>query len=492
MGVETKCKEYDKNRPAWDLVRDAIDGEDTIKAKGTLYLPKPEGMEKEEYQSYAARVHWFNATGRTAKGLHGMVYSKPPILDNCPEALKKVLEDIDREGTNIDQFSSDLTWDALATNWGGVLVDYPQADEKLDKGSAEREGLRTYAAWYSAESIINLRKKTVNHQQIITLVVLHEPYEKIGSNEFSTEIKNRYRVLDLDEATGTYRQRIFDEDGDQGLSVPTSEVHPKKQGKELDYIPFFTFPGREPEKSMIFDLACENVGHYQKSADFENGLHLTGIPTPFATCQAPVDKNGDPVKVKLGGNSFLYLGDPAATADYLDFKGEGLSALEKAILNCEERMAILGARIISAEKKGVESASAARIHRAGENSVLASFALNASDVLTAVIREIGSWENISGSDKVTYKLNTEYDVEEMEAQLFSALTSAHVQNKIGRKVYFYNLKKNDRVPDDMDLEAFEKDIADSTEDHGPDGDDANSSAEGTDDEKNAKVGAAQK
>ena len=81
----------------------------------------------------------------------------------------------------------------------------------------------------------------------------------------------------------------------------------------------------------------------------------------------------------------------------------------------------------------------------------------------------------------------------MEAQLFSALTAAHVSNKIGRKVYFYNLKKNDRVPDDMDLAGFEEDIADSTEDRGTTGDDAPPNADdqntGGLDDKNSKQGA---
>ena len=223
---------------------------------------------------------------------------------------------------------------------------------------------------------------------------------------------------------------------------------------------------------MIFDLACENIGHYQKTADYENGLHLTGIPTPYATCNQPRDDKGELVSVKLGGNTFLWLGSPETKADYLEFKGQGLAALEKAIQSCEERMAILGARIISAEKKGIESAEAARIHRAGENSVLASFALNASDVLTAIIREIGSWENIPGSDKVTYTLNTDYDVSEMDPQLFTAWTSARLNGEIPREVYFNKLKTNGDVPADMTYENWLLALDSDGMDHGTDGDGA--------------------
>lgn len=490
MGVEQFCGTYIENLVDWKKVRDVISGERAIRRGGVTYLPRPSGMDDSEWNCYLERAHFFNATGRTADGLHGAVFEKKPVIsDNPPEALKNLLEDVDRSGRGIDQFASDCVWDALPTNWGGIFVDYPEADEKTDRGTAEKLGLRAYAAWYTAESVINWRYENRGNKKVLTFIVLHEPYEqKKASDEFSSEIKNRYRVLDFDEF-GFYRVRVYDDAGTSGLSIPESTTTPKIGKEALDFIPFFPFPGNEPEKSMLLDLANENIGHYQKTADYENGLHLTGIPTPYAAGLSgpPVDSaTGKELPIKLGGNSFLFIPDAAGKAAYLEFEGTGLAQLEKAIQNTEERMAILGARIISAEKKGVESADAARIHRAGENSVLAAFALNASEVLTNVIRLLARWEGIQGCEKITYKLNTEYDVEVMESQLFGALTSAHISNKIGRKVYFYNLKKNGRVPEDMDLDGFEEDIADSTADHGPDGDDLN--AVGTNDQ-NGQAGA---
>jgi hypothetical protein len=59
---------------------------------------------------------------------------------------------------------------------------------------------------------------------------------------------------------------------------------------------------------MLLGLAKENIGHYQKTADLENGLHLTGIPTPIAENMPPQElKEGEkePAKVYLGAKSFL-------------------------------------------------------------------------------------------------------------------------------------------------------------------------------------------
>lgn len=496
MGVEQKCKEYEYHFPNWERVRDVIAGEKRIHEKGTAYLPRPSGMDDPEWKCYIERAHFFGATGRTAEGLNGSVFQKAPILsDDAPDALKELLKNIDLSGRNLDQFASDCVWDSLPTNWGGILVDYPSAPEGIDLATAEKQGLRAYAAWYSAESIINWRYETRGNHQVLAFVVLHEPYErKVSGDEFATETKNKYRVLDFDQ-DGHYQVRIFDDAVENGLSSAVSTTIPKMNNAPLDYIPFFTFPGKNPDKSMLLDLANENIGHYQKTADYENGLHLTGIPTPFATCQAPVDEKGNTVTVKLGGNAFLWLNDPSATADYLDFKGEGLNAIQKAQQDCEERMAILGARIISAEKKGVESASAARIHRAGENSVLASFALNASDVFTKVIRLLAEWQNIAGCEKVTYTLNTDYNVEEIDAQLFSALVTARMNGKIPQSVFFWNLKEGEYIPPEMTLKEFEEELATEGDTApGPNGDDQNAQnpdAGGTND-PNAKSGAVAK
>jgi hypothetical protein len=51
-------------------------------------------------------------------------------------------------------------------------------------------------------------------------------------------------------------------------------ITPRIDGNALDYIPFFTCPGGEPEKSMLLGLAFENIGHYQKTADYENACIL--------------------------------------------------------------------------------------------------------------------------------------------------------------------------------------------------------------------------
>jgi hypothetical protein len=465
MSVDTKCSEYLDNYREWALVRDAIAGEPAIKKRILTYLPRPSGLEECDWLGFVERPHWFGATGRTAHGLHGMIFSKKPVLVDCPDALKALLENVDLAGTHIDQLSADLVWDTLPTNWGGILVDYPTTGEGMDKATSEAQGNRAYAAHYCAESIINWRYEKRNNVKVLALVVLKEPYERSPlGDEFSTETNNRYRVLSLDE-NGNYAVRVYDDEASINMTAPIEgPYNPKINGKPFKYIPFFTLPGPAPEKSMLLDLAYENVGHFQKTADYENGLHYTGVPTPYATKQSQpmsnqIGPDGQPIPipVHLGGSQFLFFPE-AETVAYLEFEGAGLGQEDKAIQACEERMAILGARIISAEKKGVESAEAARIHRAGENAVLATFANNISRVLTQVIRLLGEWQGIAGAEDTTYSLNTDYDVSILNPQLLSALISARKNGDLPLEVIFSALQAGEIMPDSMDFAEFESAI----------------------------------
>ena len=66
-----------------------------------------------------------------------------------------------------------------------------------------------------------------------------------------------------------------------------------------------------------------------------------------------------------------------------------MKALADGIGHLENQMAILGAHIIAAEKKGVETAEALRIHRIGENGVLSAFTRNVSNATTLALRKKG-------------------------------------------------------------------------------------------------------
>jgi hypothetical protein len=477
MPVNTPCNVYNEKSLQWQKVRDVLEGEIVIKQKKEVYLPKPSGHSDEDYTQYIDRTHFFDATGRTAEGLHGSIFSKAPVQNGeVSDVFKKLLDNVDAEGTNIDQFTADITWDAMQTSWGGILVDYPNvpvnAPQAAVKGGA-------YLKWYNAESVINWRYDIREGKRVLALVVLREDEAATKADDEFIEVSiERYRVLKLD-GRGYYIQRIYVKNPEGGFNI-SEPIEPKIKERNLDYIPFFPAPGKSPEKSMLLGLAFENIGHYQKTADYENGLHYAGTPTPVCeNMDGKTMENGKEVvpDIKLGGSRFLFFkdqhGEQSVNVKYLEFVGKGMAQILEALNSCEERMAILGARIISAEKKGVETAEAAKIHRAGENSVLGAFALNISEVMTLAVRAMMEWNGIAPEEceKWSYELNTDYDLLQVGAQIVSAVLGA-VASGTAPQIAGYNvLKKAGLIPESMTFEEYLIELeAGGAETHGPDSD----------------------
>jgi hypothetical protein len=480
MPVSTQCQEYIDNSNEWEIVRDCIAGETAIKKGGEAYLKKPAGQSLEDYENYKSRAHFFAATGRTAEGLHGHIFAKDPVqAGEVSEAFKTLLKDVDAAGTSLDQFASNVAWDALATGWGGILVDHVPVPEGTPL--AEKNG-GAFLKWYSAESIINWRREVINGVNKLARVVLREDREvQKTDDEFVYESIERYRVLSFDES-GNYIQRIFEKVG--GEFVAGEPVAPKINGQPFREIPFFTCPGEAPEKSMLLGLAIENIGHYQKTADYENGLHYTGVPTPIAENMeqpyAEIDGKSIPITIRLGGSDFKFFcqknsdGSIASVnVKYLEFSGAGLGQLLQALNACLDRMAKLGIQAIGSEKKGVETAEVAQIHRASENGVLGAFARNMSDKLTQATRLMAVWNAMSKAeaDGWAYELNTHFNNAELSAQITQIMYQARMSNELPRSVWFRVLKEHGYIPEDMTYDGFLEEIeADGTAAHGVDGD----------------------
>ena len=490
MPVNSPSKLYLEKKPQWDIVRDCVEGQIAIKGGGTKYLPRPEGQSDKDYENYLNRAVFFDGTSRTAEGLHGHIFAKDPVqvgADKISDAFKEHLKNVDASGTSLDEFVSNITWDAMQAPWGGILADHTPVEPGTSL--ADDEGF-AYLKWYSAESVYRWQYSVIGGAKKFSKVVLREDIEEEKpDDEFETVTNETYRVLSFDEK-GLYIQRIYTKSNEEkGGFVLSETIEPTINGERLDYIPFYTCPGEIPEKSMLLGLSFENIGHYQKTADYENGLHYTGVPTPIAeNMEAPVtitkDSKGKeirtPQKVPLGGSQFLFFyqqNKDGNTADvcvkFLEFTGNGLGQLLQALNGCLDRMAKLGIMAIGSEKKGVETAEVAQIHRASEHGVLGAFCRSMSDKITQAVRLMAVWNGIPEDEANiwAYELPTKYNLEELSAQILAIMHSARQSGEISRSVWFNALKKAGYIPENMTYDDFLKELdADYIGSHGPDGD----------------------
>lgn len=458
MPVTTEHKQYSANKKRWAMCRDAVAGEDQIKAKRTEYLPRLSGQDKKEYNGYLSRSSWYNASGRTKDGLTGLVFRKKPSV-TVPDGMKPFLEDISYTGVTVFEFSENVINEAVNIGRGGILVEHPVVekgpDDIITVADAEAKGLRPYMTFYKAEDIVNWKTGRVKNKTVLVQVVLREIESKIDDDdEFKIIESFIYRVLELKEEK--YQQRIFRKKNETAeYEQDGPEIIPKRSGNPIDHIPF-KFTGVQNatpnvEKPPILDLVFMNFSHYRTTADLENGAHWTGVPTPVFI---GLDENTK--EIKLGSTEGIVISNPEGDAKFLEFTGQGLEALEKRLEKKEQMMAVLGARILAQEKKMVEAAETARIHKAGESSVLASIANTASEAIQWALQEIADWSGNSGD--CVFELNTDYLPDKMDPQMLIALMQTWQSGGLTDIELFEALKKGEIIRGDKTYDAHEDEI----------------------------------
>lgn len=443
----------------WRLVRTFVKGEEDIKRAGEAYLPRKSGQCDGDYRSYKARAKPGDYTNEGLLRLHGMIFRRTPVVDYpSSEELELVIENFNREGDSLYQFASDVAMDNMQTTWGGLLVDMPYSAEVITEYDAQRAGIRPYAKYYPAESIVNWRFRDVNGSQQLAMVVLQE-FIDAGEDEFSHGMVCQYRVLDLD-SEGYYRVRIFssvkrkDETGKEVETFePGNGIYVRVKGERLRYIPFEFLPGKKPDTPMLYGLAELHKHYYMQSADYENGIHYTTIPTGYSTGHTPLkDENGDPEVIRLGGDSWLNFPEPEAKVGNLAFAGEGLEHSEKALATTSEEMGVLGTRMISPDKAMSETKDAAQIHRQGENARLATYARNFSEKFTHALRIMADWLGVEG--KVNIEFNVDYDSVAFDPNALNAIANLSREGKFPIPYVYEALKKGEYLPNDCTLEQF--------------------------------------
>ena len=449
MPIDSHHPEFDAWLPKWEKCRDAAEGQECVHDKGVRYLPKLSEQSMDEYNAYRGRALYYNATGRTVDGLSGLGFRRPPVFE-VPASLEYLEDDVDTSGTPLLAFCERAVEEVITTGRVGILADFPPMQEARTLADEEASGARPYLCLFKPESIVNWQYKRIANRMQLSLVVLAEKHEQEQDDGYTTKAVDQLRALRLID--GVYvveiHRKLKTVNGETWQLVEA--IVPKMNGNTIPFIPFLMCGpmgvGAEIEKPPILDLANVNLSHYKTSADYEHGLHFTGLPTPVVS--GHTFDTGD--KLALGSTSAIGFPSADAKAYYLEFQGQGLSHLSKRLEEKEAMMAALGARMLAAEKRQVETAETAAIHRSGENSVLASLAIAVSGALSKALGWCGMWAGVQ--EEVEVELNTDYLPSGMTPQELTALVGAWQAGGISAATLYENLQRGEIARQGVEFE----------------------------------------
>lgn len=465
MPVDTPHSSYNVRALEWQMCRDCVDGELAVKLRGTEYLPRLSNQKDEDYRAMVKRATFYGAAARTVQGLVGMVYRKEPEL-KVPKVLEDALDTVAIGNLSFRGLSEHVTAETITCGRVGVLVD----------ASSDDIDAMPYAALYFAENIVNWRREVVNGKSKLTLVVLRETKDVPKPDDpFESECRVVYRVLRLERTEGespTYTVQLYVETsgnectggtgGKRSFAPEGDPIIPRRKGgRPLDFIPFQFFGVRvnneDIEKPPILDLCLLNLSHYRNSSDLEHGLHFTALPTAWVAGFDAKDNT-----LSIGSATAWVTENESAKAGFLEFSGAGLSSIDKAMERKENRMAVLGARLLEEQKAEAETATTVTLRQAGEQSVLASIAMRNSEGLKMVLFWLADWMQPTTIEQITYTLSRDYTCQGLDSTTITALVAAWQGGALSYDDLFFNFKRGEVVAPNRTLEESKSLIATSS------------------------------
>jgi len=392
--------------PMYQLITDCTAGSIAVKKRGTLYLPKPSPSDLStenlnRYDQYKERAVFYNVTRRTLGGLVGQMFDHEPVI-KLPGVLSNLKANATGTGVGIVGLAKALSRPVVSKGRAGLFVDYPDSEEAISLAQLAENGVRPTINYYKPEQIINWRIEARGAEEILTLVVIKEPYV-VKDDGFEQTKRTQWRVLKL--VNNQYICEIWR----TNTSAPWKVFNPlDHNGRPLTEIPF-QFVGSENndpdiDEPPMFDLSDLNIAHYRNSADYEEACFIVGQPTlVLAGLSADWYKEVLNSRVDFGSRGGIPL--PVGGSAELLQVNENTMAFE-GMSHKERQMVALGAKLV--EMKSVQrTATESQLDANNETSTLVSSAENVSAAMTWAIGVAGKYVGVSGGE---FTLNTEFEL----------------------------------------------------------------------------------
>lgn len=449
-----KHPDYLDFAPSWELMRDAVAGEDDVKNKGEKYLPMKSGTaaiedvaaRKRVYDLYKTRAGFPEITAPTIRGAVGVLLAKNAKIE-LPDSMEHLRERATLDGLTLDALHRRIAAEVMTVGRYGLLP------------SVDSNGM-PYLSGYTAESIINWDTTG----GVPDFVMLDETavIRDRDSGEWKTLEQLRECVIE----DGAYRSYIYEKEGSDWFRVFDNEAKSPK-GQPIDFLPF-VFIGSldltpEPDDVPLYGLAKLAVRIYRMDADYSFSLHMTSEPTPVAIgFDDPQDAIASGYAPKTLGSSVIWILPKGGDAKYLEFTGQGLEKQAEAIRSSFEQAEKFGAQVLQSASSN-ESGEALKMRAASQTATLTSIAQTTAAGLERALRNLAVWMG-EDPERVIVTPNLDFFGRSMSAQELTALVAAWQDGAISHPALFKKLQEGGVLDEETQYADEEAAITSATDD----------------------------
>lgn len=450
---------YEAFLPSWTLMRDAMDGEDAIKAGGKdknpfKYLPMKSGIlamsddvkRQAAYDAYKLRAEFPEIVAPTVRGATGIMLGKPTTIE-LPKALEPLKAKATQDGLTLDSLHRRAALELMTTGRYGLL---PGVDS----------GGNPYLAGYVTESIVNWDAT----DQVTDYVVLDESgaIRDRATNQWS----NEEAYLECFVENGVYKARRWIKTR-AGWQTEDEISAQDRRRRAISELPFVFLGANDlsanPDDVPLYGLAKLAVRVYRLDADYTFALHMTSEPTPVAIgFEDPAQAIKDGLAPTTIGASKLWVLPKGGDAKYLEFSGPGLDAQAKAIDAALNRAVMFGAQILTDSSKTAESGEAKKLRMSNEQATIKTIALNTAAGLEKALKNVAVWMG-ANPNEVKVEPDTDFFDHDLTAQEITAIVQGWQQGAYSWRTAFDRLQKGGVIPDDRTADDEQELIAEDME-----------------------------
>lgn len=441
--VSSVRKELADMLAKYELIGDALSGEQEVKSKKEKYLPKPNtnssgsvAEDEARYNAYITRAVYYNMIKPTVDALVGQLFLRPPQV-KLPTLLQGMEKDCNGEGLSLEQLVRKAANHVLPYGRAGLLADFPETVGTVSVQDVEN-GFIPFIRFYEPWSIINWRIQKINNKKKLVLLVLQEMVEQKGSEEFEVDVVKMYKVYRLEDNSVTLeiwnkeevikaKRTILDGEGNPLTEIPFEFVGSENNDSEMDEPP-------------LYPMAIVNIAHYRNSADYEESVYLTGQPTPVYTglTEDWVDnyfKGGIP----FGSRASVPLPE---NADAKLLQASPNTLAFEAMTHKEEQMVALGAKLINPKQTVERKQAEIEIESASQRSVLTTIKDNLQMAFVACFKKASAFLKGIDTDEISVGLNDNFDLTSLTAEELRYLIELRVGNHIPFEAFHENLRRS--------------------------------------------------
>jgi len=434
MTIDTQHEEYKGYASTWEKCESICEGDGFEKYIEEINPHDTTRENKARNKTFKSRAVFMAIAGQTARGMKAVAFKRAPAIELTP-SIEYAKTNISGEGIGLAQHSQEAVSKVVITGRAGILTDYPQSDGIGFSQADINAGIaRATVRLFCADDIINWDYKKVGADSRLSLVVLKDSIKAPSDNPYSSEKKDAYLELYLDEYN-FYAVRIWAKLGeyDKDYSIISEWQPTDGAGKKWEFIPF-DFIGAESNSNDIdmppmLDIVRVNIGHLNNSAIYEDSVYQCGQPQPWAS---GIDFEAIETAQAAGfywGSGRLFAVPSGESIGIVQAQPNTMA--RQAMIDKVDMAMQLGARMIQ-PGSAVKTATQIDSEREISHSVLSLICANVSEAYTRALRNMDRYNSIAPSDPeaIKFEINQDFMASTVTAQDRQVMAANFLQGLI--------------------------------------------------------------